>query len=107
MSVNGYELGGNASRSSVDWIGYDPSINEEEVFVHNNPELDSTFAYENGALSGNWNPFYFPNGIGLPAYSYPITESISGNNPPASVVKSSDCGRLHTIIFTARGHGFR
>ena len=95
---DGMELGGNASRSSVDWIGYDPSPQEQEVFTINYPGIDSAFAYENTALSNSWLPFYYPNGIGLPAFSYPIT-SAAGSHDPAQAVTSIDCGQTYNYFF--------
>ncbi len=95
---NGMELGGNASRSSVDWIGYDPSAQAQEVFVINYPGIDTAFAYENTALSNTWYPFYYPGGVGVPAFSYAIN-SPAGANAPASVVASIDCGKDYNYFF--------
>jgi len=98
MAETGMELGGNSSRSSVDWTVYDCSPQEQEGFVLNYPGVDSAFAFENTALSRNWYPFYFPAGRSLPGYSYPITTGLK-NNGPASNVNSIDCGKIYQYFF--------
>jgi hypothetical protein len=92
------ELGGNASRSSVDWIGYDPSPQAQEVFAINYPGIDTAFAFENTALSNSWFPFYYPGGVGVPAFSYAINQA-AGSNAPASAVISLDCGKTYNYFF--------
>ncbi|HET7153203.1 MAG TPA: T9SS type A sorting domain-containing protein [Candidatus Kapabacteria bacterium] len=87
----GFELGGDDSRSSVDWRVYDTSNNGKNVFVPNNPEIDSVFAFEDSAGSGNWVPFY-ATGAGMPAFSYPVAKT-------AYPVASGDCGATYNYFF--------
>ncbi|HZV13301.1 MAG TPA: FlgD immunoglobulin-like domain containing protein [Candidatus Kapabacteria bacterium] len=71
LGETGFEIGGNASRSSVDWLAYDGGPNEAHILTMNYPELNNRFAFENTALSGIWYSFYYPAGVGKPGYAYP------------------------------------
>jgi hypothetical protein len=70
LGETGFEVGGNSSRSSVDWLAYDPGPNEAHILTMNYPELNGRFAFENTALSGIWYAFYYPAGVGKPGFSY-------------------------------------
>lgn len=95
LGETGFELGAAAYKSSCDWIVYDPSPNENHVFVVNYPQMVDRFAYENTALSNSWYPFYFPAGIGKAGYSYPKGSSAYGKT-------SINCGRTYNY-FHAQG----
>ncbi|HET7152704.1 MAG TPA: FlgD immunoglobulin-like domain containing protein, partial [Candidatus Kapabacteria bacterium] len=92
VSTAGYEIGGNASRSSMDWIGYDPS-NQQNIFAMNYPEVEGLFAYENIAGSGVWHPFEYPvgSGVAAPAYGSPQSEM-------AYSIKSSNCNKTYNYF---------
>lgn len=95
LGETGFELGGNASRSSVDWELYDPTSAEQHIFVLNYPAMQNLFASENTALSGLWSAFYYPSGIGKPNYSWDMGD----NPPPAACHYSQDCGQDYNYFF--------
>jgi hypothetical protein len=86
------ELGGSASRSSVDWVEYDSSNKDNNVFTLNYPELNGHFALENTVGSNYWYPFEYPIGTGSPAYSNPV-------NQTATRIYSFDCEKTYNYFF--------
>jgi hypothetical protein len=94
LCSSGFEIGGNASRSSMDWITYDPSGNQQNVFVMNNPEMSGLFAYEDSVGSGKWHPFENPLGAGFaaPAYGNPLSQMTYN-------AISNDCGKNYNYFF--------
>ncbi len=79
------ELGGSGDRTSADWLVYNPSNANQNIFTLNYPEIDSLFAFENLTGSGRWYSFTYPADNGNPAFG----DALSGT---AFSLPSTSCG---------------